>query len=173
MLCRGKACDLILIESLPNTGPVLRAKISQLVDWRVKWLMGTDFFITVVSNAEKFRTSGSNICTDLSHLQNPIKSLQQKKYICEHDRVWFPLYLGLYVKLGLSQRTQGEKQKSTERPVINSFTVIKTLESLKGVKPLMSCDISEAPLTQDYTCHCALHIRRQLCTLWRKCSQLD
>ena len=55
------------------------------------------------------------------------------------------------MKLGLSQQVEGEKQKSIERPVINSFTVIKTLESLKGVSLLMSCDILEAPRTQNCT----------------------
>lgn len=51
----------------------------------------------------------------------------------------------------LSQLAEGERQKSVERPVINSFTVIKTLESLKGVRLLMSCDILEALCTQNCT----------------------
>lgn len=51
----------------------------------------------------------------------------------------------------LATVAEGEKQKSIERPVINSFTVIKTLESLKSVRLLMSCDILEAPCTQNCT----------------------
>lgn len=57
----------------------------------------------------------------------------------------------LYLKHGLFQLARSENQKSIERPVINSFTVIKTLESLKGVRLLMSCDILEAPHTQNCT----------------------
>lgn len=49
--------------------------------------------------------------------------------------------------MSLLVKAEGEKQKSIERPVINSFTVIKTLESLKGVGLLMSCDIFRVPKT--------------------------
>lgn len=45
------------------------------------------------------------------------------------------------------RRAEGEKKKSTGSPVINSFAVIKTPESLKGVSLLMSCDIFEARRT--------------------------
>ncbi len=51
----------------------------------------------------------------------------------------------------------GEKQKSIERPVINSFTVIKTPESLKGVRLLMSCDIfSRLGVPKTVLSHCSL-----------------
>lgn len=61
--------------------------------------------------------------------------------------------------------TEGEKRKSAERWVINSFTVIKTLKSLKGVRLLMRCDILESLRTQN--CTVTMHYVRE-----RKCSQL-
>ena len=67
-----------------------------------------------------------------SHLEILLKVFNKKKYIpyiCE--LIFRPARCIWNAPTAIAE---GEKQKSIERPVINSFTVIKTLESLKGVR---------------------------------------
>lgn len=80
-----------------------------------------------------------------SLLQILLKVFIQKRTFLTFVNVSRPL--PVFETCTVLQLAAGEKQKSIEKPVINSFTVIKTLESLKGVRLLMSCDILESPRT--------------------------
>lgn len=87
-----------------------------------------------------------NSCPQL-HLHIPIKSFEQIAAIVTFVS---PSLVRLCVFLKNSptgELTEGVQQKSTERRVINSVTVIKTLDSLQGVRLLMSCDMFAAPCT--------------------------